>query len=280
MQNFDFHAPTSIEEALRYLAEKGEGCRIIAGGTDLIPALRNETIHPGFILNILEIDGLKGVTEEGEMIRIGSATTFTEMTRSEILKIHLPLLVEAASWVGGPTIRNRGTLGGNICNGSPAADVLPAVVALDGEVEFRSRSGRRVLPAGAVVEGPYKTRILPDEILTAVRFRKLPPGTRSAFEKVARRKAMARSYMSVCVVLSFGGGGLVTNARIVLGAVEAVARRITEAEKVLTGKKPEEKVIEEAAEALAASLSGVWIPEYKMPVVRLVFKRNLKKILA
>ena len=280
MQNFEFYAPRSIEEALGFLAEKGKFCRIIAGGTDLIPALRSETIQPGFILNLLEIDGLKGITEEKEEIRIGPTTTFTEMTRSEILKTHLPLLVEAASWVGGPSIRNRGTIGGNLCNASPAADVLPAVIALDGRMELRSiQGGVRVLPVAEAVEAPYKTRIRPDEILTAVRIPKLLPGTRSAFEKVARRKAMARAYMSVSIVLCPGEGGLVKDVRIVLGAVEAVARRVKAAEAVLLGKRPDEEKIQEAAEALAGALVGVWIPDYKMPVVRLVFKRNLRKVL-
>lgn len=280
MQNFEFYAPRSIEEALSYVAEKGETCRIIAGGTDLIPALRNETIHPAFILNILEIDGLKGITEEKEEIRIGPTATFTEMTRSEILKTHLPLLVEAASWVGGPSIRNRGTIGGNICNASPAADVLPAVIALDGRMELQSvHGGVRVLPVAEAVESPYGTHIRHDEILTAVRIRKLLPGTRCAFEKVARRKAMARAYMSVSIVLSLGDDGLVTDVRIVLGAVEAVARRVKAAEDVLMGRRPDEDLIQETAEALAGALAGVWIPEYKMPVLRFVFKRNLRKLL-
>jgi CO/xanthine dehydrogenase FAD-binding subunit len=280
MQDFEFYAPRSLEDALRYLAEKGESCRIIAGGTDLIPALRNETTHPGYILNILEIDGLKGIAEGQEEIRIGPTTTFTEMMRSEILKTHLPLLVEAASWVGGPSIRNRGTIGGNLCNASPAADVLPAVVALDGRMELQSVHGEvRVLPVAEAVESPYRTRIRHDEILTAVRIRKLPLGTRYAFEKVARRKAMARAYMSVSIVLCLGDDGLVTDVRIVLGAVEAMARRVKAAEDVLMRRRPDENLIQESAEALARSLAGVWIPEYKMPVLRFVFKRNLRNLL-
>jgi CO/xanthine dehydrogenase FAD-binding subunit len=189
-------------------------------------------------------------------------------------------LVEAASWVGGPTIRNRGTIGGNICSASPAADVLPAVVALDGELELQSkRSGKRIMPVGEAVESPYNTRFRPDEILTGIRIRKLRPETRTAFEKVARRNAMARAYMNICIVLCLDERSRVSDVRIVTGAVEAVARRVKVAEGILLGRKIDDAIVVESAEALAADMVGVWIPEYKMPVLRYVFKRNLKKLL-
>ena len=142
MQNYQFFAPKNIEEALNVLSEGGDGCTIIAGGTDLIPALRKEDLLPDSVLNILDIDELKGIMEEEDDIRIGPATTFTEIIESKTINRCFPLLVEAASSVGGPTIRNRGTIGGNICNGSPAADVLPAVVALEARLELRSKGSR------------------------------------------------------------------------------------------------------------------------------------------
>jgi carbon-monoxide dehydrogenase medium subunit/xanthine dehydrogenase FAD-binding subunit len=231
-------------------------------------------------MNILEIRKLRGITEENGRIRIGPTTTFTDIVQSDMLKQNLPLLVEAASSVGGPPIRNRGTVGGNISTASPAADVLPAVIALDAELELQSRSrGTRNLPAGDAVEAPYKTQFNPDEILTGILFKKLPRGTKSAFEKIAQRNAMARAYMNLSIVLSATDDGNVSDLRIVPGAVEAVARRVTAAEKILLGQKAEKNLIDKATETLAAEMVGVWIPEYKMPVLRNVFKRVLSSVL-
>jgi CO/xanthine dehydrogenase FAD-binding subunit len=280
MQNYEFYGPKTVEEALNILSEKGDGCKIIAGGTDLIPALRNEEILPDCVLNILEIDELKGISEENDTIRIGPITTFTEIIQSQVIKRYLPLLVEAASSVGGPTIRNRGTIGGNICNGSPAADVLPALVALGAELELQSRdSGTRIIPIAEAVEAPYRTRLKSNELLVAILIKKLPPGTRYAFEKLASRNAMARAYMNISIILNLDDEGKLTLVRIVPGALEAVSRRIGPAEEILTGKRPEDSLLEEAADAFVDYLEGVWIPEYKLPVARSVFLRVLRKAL-
>jgi CO/xanthine dehydrogenase FAD-binding subunit len=280
MQNFRFMSPGSLEEALDILGEKGLQCRIVAGGTDLIPALRNGDIHPAWVVNILEIDDLRGIREEDDLIRIGPTTTFTEISSSETLKTALPLLMEAASWVGGRTIRNRGTIGGNICSASPAADVLPAVVALDGLLELRSKySGTRTLPAARAVEAPYKTALRGDEMLTAILVPKWPAGTGYAFEKLAARNAMARAYMNLSVVLNLDAGGVFSDVRIVPGALEAVSRRAHSAEKTLIGQKPVDSILAEAADVFAGNLEGVWIPDYKLPVARSLLKRVLKRAL-
>ena len=280
MQEFEFHSPKTISEALEYLSDKGNGCKILAGGTDVIPALRREDVRPSYVMNILEIEQVRGVSEEKDSIRIGPATTFTEIIHSEILRRHLPLLVEAASQVGAPPIRNRGTIGGNIGNASPAADVLPAVIALDGELELQSKSrGLRILHAGKAVEAAYKTCFGADELVTGILVKKLPAGTRCAFYKLGRRNAMARSYLSLSVVLSAGKNGTVSDVRIVPGALEAVARRVKAAEKVLLGEKAQASLMDKAAETLAGDLVGVWIPEYKMPVLRSVFRHVLERML-
>jgi CO/xanthine dehydrogenase FAD-binding subunit len=280
MQDFQFYTPDSIEEALDLLSEKTETCKIIAGGTDLIPSLRKEEIQPAHVMNILEIQELKGIQEQEDGIRIGPATTFTAISNHQIIKRFLPLLGETASWVGGPTVRNRGTLGGNICTASPAADVLPALLALEGVLELQSRTtGTRYLPAAEAIAGPYRTRLRPDELLTGILIQRLAPGARHAYEKLARRHAMARATMSLAVVLLLDGSGAIADLRIVPGAVEAVARRIKAAEKILLGKRPDEHLVKEAAEALIADLHGVWVPDYKLPVLKSVFVRVLMRAL-
>jgi carbon-monoxide dehydrogenase medium subunit/xanthine dehydrogenase FAD-binding subunit len=232
-----------------------------------------ETIHPECVLNILEIESLRGITEQDHFVRIGPTTTFAEMEESEILHRHFPILVQAAASVGGPQIRNRGTIGGNIANASPAADVLPAVLALDGELELQSKTrGMRMLPLAEAVESPYKTRFTVDEILTGIIIRKLEAGTRSVFEKLGRRNAMARARMNLSVVLQFDPQERVKELRIVPGAVMPAARRVRKAENILLGKKPESSLIEASVEALAEEMvqaAGVrGSTGYKVPVLK------------
>ena len=273
MQQFQFYSARSTPEALSYLADKGARCKIIAGGTDLIPALRAETIHPEYVLNILEVVGLRGIKEEDSSVRIGPTTTFAEMEESEVLHRHFPILVQAAGSVGGPQIRNQGTIGGNIANGSPAADVLPAVLALDGELELRSKArGIRMLPLAEAVESPYKTRFMADEMLTGIIIRKLEGGTRSVFEKLGRRNAMARARMNLSIVLQLDAQERVKDLRIVPGAVMPTARRMRRAENILMGEKPESSLIEACVGALAEEMvqvAGVrGSTGYKVPVLK------------
>ena len=273
MQQFQFYSAKSTAEALSYLADKGARCKIIAGGTDLIPTLRLEAIHPEYVLNILEVESLGGIKQEDPFVRIGPTTTFAEMEESEILHRHFPMLVQAAASVGGPQIRNRGTIGGNIANGSPAADVLPAVLALDGELELQSKTrGIRMLPLAEAVEAPYKTRLMADEMLTGIVIRKLGKGTRSVFEKLGRRNAMARARMNLSIVLQLDPQERVKDLRIVPGAVMPAARRMRRAENILVGEKPESSLIEASVEALAEEMvqvAGVrGSTGYKVPVLK------------
>jgi carbon-monoxide dehydrogenase medium subunit/xanthine dehydrogenase FAD-binding subunit len=284
MQHFEFYTARHIEDALTFLSEKGERCKVIAGGTDLIPALRKENIHPDFVLNVLELRSLNGITELNHSIRIGSTVTFTEMVGSDILNHFFPSLAQAAASVGGPQIRNRGTIGGNIANASPAADVLPAILALDGELELESKKlGTRRLPLSEAIVAPYRAQFRQDEILTGIFIKKLEPGTRSAFTKLGRRNAMARARMNLSVILRLNNEEVVEELKIVPGAVMPVAKRMERAEKMLIGKKPETSLVEATATAIVEEMverTGVrWSTEYKVPVMKSLSKRILGELL-
>ena len=285
MQRFQLYSARSIDDALNYLSDKGDRCKIIAGGTDLIPVLRLEDIHPEFVLNILEIEGLRGIEEQDHSILIGSTVTFSEITESDLLNRHLPMLVQAAASVGGPQVRNRGTIGGNIANASPAADVLPAVLALEGELELQSKaSGKRRIPLAEAIVAPYKTCFRPDEILTGIVIQKLRPGTKTVFEKLGRRNALARARMNISIVVQLDQAERITELRIVPGAVMPVARRAGGAEKKLLGLKPEESLIEASVETLAEEMvQGAgrrWSTDYKVPVLKNMARRLLKALTA
>jgi xanthine dehydrogenase FAD-binding subunit len=285
MQHFEFHSATSIEEAASLLAEREGRCRVIAGGTDLIPALRNEDLCPDLVVSLLEVNSLKGIRESDTFVWIGPVTPFTEIVQSEVIGRCFPLLAQAAASVGGPQIRNRGTIGGNIANASPAADVLPAVLALNAELHIHSRSsGERSAPLAEAIEKPYRIKFQPDEFLTGITLRKLGAGTRSAFEKLGRRNAMARARMNLSLVLRQDPDGRVSDLRIVPGAVMPVAKRMKKAEEMLMGKKPEGKWIEAASGCLVEEMTEItghrWSTEYKVPVMRNIFVRMLKDLIA
>ena len=285
MQRFQLYSARSIEDALDYLSDKGDRCKIIAGGTDLIPALRLEDIHPEFVLNILEIKELGQIEEQDNSILIGPAVTFSEITESDLLNRYFPLLVQAAASVGGPQVRNRGTIGGNIANASPAADMLPAVLALEGELELESKaSGKRRIPLAEAIVSPYKNRFRPDEILTGIIIQKLQAGTRTVFEKLGGRNAMARARINISIIIQLDRAERITELRIVPGAVMPVARRVRGAEKKLLGQKPERFLIEASVEILTAQMveeaGRRWSTDYKVPVLKNMARRLLKELIA
>lgn len=283
MQNFQFYTPRSIEESLEYLNDKGDRCKIIAGGTDLIPSLRREDICPDFVMNILEIPELRGIDEIDDMIKIGPTTTFTEMLESDILSRYFPSLIQSAASVGSPQIRNRGTIGGNIANASPAADLLPAVLAHDGELELQSLRGRRRIHISDAIEGPYRNRFRADEMLTGIFIKKLEPKTRTRFEKLGRRNAMARARMNLTVILKLGDRGEISEIRIVPGATMPIARRMKETEGMLIGENPTPLLLEASSERLAQEVVRVtgirWSTEYKVPVIKNIFKRIMELLI-
>ena len=283
MQHFEYSSVKTVEEAAAFLAEWGERCKLIAGGTDLIPALRNEDIHPDAVLNLLEIESLKGIRETGDGVWIGSTTTFTDLEKSEILHRCFPLLCQAASSVGGPQIRNRGTIGGNIANASPAADVLPAVLALDGKAHVFSKArGEKIVSLEELIEKPYRITLQADELLTGLSLPKLGEGTQTGFEKLGRRNALARARMNLSLVLHQSKDGRVSEVRIVPGAVMPVARRMRRAEEALLGERPDAARIESAARRLIEEMTEVtgrrWSTEYKVPVMGNLFRRLCKSM--
>lgn len=251
MQHFQFYSAKSLSDALRFLSEKGHQTRIIAGGTDLIPQLRQEDSRPEFVLNILEIEGLKGITERNHTLRIGSTTTHTQLMESDILQKLCPALGQAAASVGGPLIRNRGTIGGNIANASPAADLAPALLTLDAEAAIMSEKGTRVVALKDFFTGPGKTALNPDELLVEISI-PLPQG-KSVFLKLGRRQAMTLSIVNVAVCLEMEGRNC-RKARIAMGSVAPTPIRCSRAEMLLMDKAIDPELISKCAgEAMAMS---------------------------
>ena len=223
--------PRSLEEALALI---GEGdWRVLAGGTDFYPALGAKPLRH----DVLDINGLaelRGITDTPAAIVIGARTTWSDIVRAN-LPASCDALKQAAREVGSLQIQNTGTVAGNICNASPAADGVPALLILDAEVEIASADSRRSEPLAAFIQGNRKTTLRPGELVTAVRLPKTSLAGASSFFKLGARRYLVISIAMTAVRLAIAGDGTVADAAIAVGACSAVAQRLRSLEQALLG---------------------------------------------
>jgi CO/xanthine dehydrogenase FAD-binding subunit len=230
--------PLELNETLALLAEPG--ARLLAGGTDVFPGAGERPLT-GRIVDISRLASLRGVSERDGEIRIGAMTTWTDLVRAD-LPPALDALRAAAREIGAVQIQNRGTIGGNLCNASPAADGAPPLQILDAEVELLSARGARRLPLAKFITGNRRTLLGHDEILTAVLLPAPSPGMRSSFLKLGARRYLVISLAMAAVLLDIDEDGAVRAARLALGACSAVAQRLPDAEAALVGCQADAKL--------------------------------------
>ena len=247
-------SPATLSEALALCAEGG--WRPLAGGTDLMVQLAADVADPPqAVLDLSRIAELKGVSTDGYEVSIGALTTYTELRHSPVISARLPALAEAASTVGAAQIQNRGTIGGNICNASPAGDTLPVLLAVDAVFDVGSLRGERSVPAAEFWPSYRQTALAEDELLLRIRF----DGDRSRhtrFRKVGTRAAQAISKVVLC--LSYRSHGRAwSDVRVALGSVAATPLRAAATEAVLEGHWPGATVADEAARVLADEISPI-----------------------
>jgi CO/xanthine dehydrogenase FAD-binding subunit len=215
----DVLTPRTVEEALALKAERPEA-RFIQGGTDVMVELNFAHSRPRAIVNLAELDALRGWSDEGDRLRLGAALTYTEAMTAPLAD-RLPALAEASRTVGSPQIRNRGTLGGNLGTASPAGDALPPLLVEGAELELASVRGVRTLPLTEFLLGVKQTALEPDELITAVRL--APSGGAQTFMKVGPRNAMVIAVCSLAVVVDTEAG----EVRAALGSAAVTARLVT-----------------------------------------------------
>ncbi len=270
--------PASVAEAVGLLADLGPAARPVAGGTDLVVALRREEIAPEALVDLTGIPELQVLAEEGGAVRVGACVTHARLAADPLVGSRAPLLALAARVVGSAQIRNLGTVGGNVVNASVAADTPPALAALGATAEIAGPGGVRRVPLEALVTGPGRTALGQAEILTAL-IVPLPGPHGAAFEKVGRRWAVSIARLSVAVAADPAGG----RARISLGGVFPTPRRLPEAEAALA-RGFDAVAAEEAgraAEAAVAEVSGNRPSmAYKLPVVRGLVARTALEAVA
>jgi CO/xanthine dehydrogenase FAD-binding subunit len=281
MKSFEYHSPQTVEEACAILTAVGANSKILAGGTDVLVGLRKPAENgPGTVVDISRIASLRGIEESGDSIVIRPLTTHTELLRSNLISSHAALLTMSVAGIGSPQIRNRGTVGGNIMNAAACADTVPPLIALGATITLQSGAGTRDLLLSDFFTKPYVTAALPGELLTGIRFAKLPPEAKSTFVKLGRRNALSISRLSVAAILAKGRSGLVTDARIVPGAALPRWQRVTEAESLLLGREPSLELFADAGRKVAEKMISYtgrrWSTEYKEPVIAVLVRRALE----
>ena len=250
-------SPRDLAEAYAALA-MAPPARPIAGGTDLMVALTGELGEPPErVLDLWRLDALRGIAIDGDAIVLGALTTYTEIRRSALCGEHLPVLVEAAATIGAAQIQNRGTLGGNIVNASPAGDTLPVLLAADASFVLGSVRGERVVPATTFWPAYRQTALRPDELLLRVRI-PITAGYELRFRKVGTRRA--QSISKVVMALGWRDGGPAApwrDVRLALGSVASTPIRAARTEAALEGRPPTPETADRAAEVLAAELAPI-----------------------
>lgn len=225
-----FHRPQTVDDALALLA--AAPARLLAGGTDVYPALGERQLS-GPVIDLTAITALRGISRNGETWRIGAATRWRDI-RDAFLPPGFAALQQAAREIGSVQIQNSGTIAGNICNASPAADGVPPLLILDAEVEIASATGTRVLPLSDFITGYRRTALQPGEIVTAILVRDAAAQSPSNFLKLGARKYLVISIAMVAAQFAVENG-VITEARVAIGACSAVAMRIRQLEQDLTG---------------------------------------------
>jgi len=240
--------PKTIDEALALLKEFKGKARLIAGGTDLITDIRSKEFDFEVLVDIEKIKKLRSIREESKKIFIGSGVTFTELEEDELIKANAQVLSQAASLMGSPQVRNRGTIGGNIVSAQPAADGALALFALDAMLEIAGTKGIREIPIDKAYLDIGKSIINPStEILVGIRFEKRKKGEGSNYQRVAIRKAMALPILA-CGVFVKSMDRLIASARIAIGPVSHTPFRARETEGFLKGKSLSPETFERAGE--------------------------------
>lgn len=240
MSGFRYVRAKDAANLTSILADEGDRARIVAGGTDIMVEHRFGRLAPCLLVDISRIDDLRYIRHDGGAVKIGAATTFTDLLRD---RTHAPILAEASRTVGGLQVRNMGTVGGNLANASPAGDLIPPLYVLEAKVVLRSAAGRREVPIDRFFTGPGRTVRRPDEFVEEISFDAVPPEAPHFFTKLGPRNAQAISIVSV----AFQAG------RVAVGACGPTVVRARGVEEALAAGRP----LGEAARRVIESISPI-----------------------
>ena len=278
---FEYERATSLDGAIASLQRLGPEARVIAGGHSLLPMMKLRLANPEHLIDINDLAELAYIRREGDEIRVGALTRHVDLLKSALLAEHLPLVRDAEEVIADPVVRNRGTIGGSLCQADAAEDLSAVCTAARAQVVIRGGDGERVVGMEGFHVGPFMTAVSDGEILTEVRL-PVRPGGGSAHEKVERRAGdFAIAAASACVWLD---GDTIADAGIALSAVGPTTIDVTRAEELLRGKVPSEELFVQAGEIAAEDCmpmsDGRGPADYKRHLAGVLTKRALRRAAA
>ncbi len=286
MRDFEYHAPTTLDEAIGLLQQYGDEARPLAGGTDLVLMMTDRVLTPRHVVDVKKIPELTAFRWDGESgLTIGAAVPFRVLETSPDVRQNYPGLAEAASEVGSWQIRNLGTPGGNLCTASPSAEIAPILYALDAQVRIAGPRGTRRLPIQQFITGVRRTALADEELLVDIH---VPhPGQRagSHYIKLKERQKMDIAFVGVAAAVDLeSGDGVIREARIALGAVAPTPIRAPRAEQALRGERLTDAALEEAGRLAAEAARPITdvraSAEYRTQMVNVLTKRAVRQALA
>ena len=253
MTDIRYVAPRSLDEAIGAYAAAGSAARIMAGGTDLLVQMRSGLVRPGLIVDIKKIDEMNSIEETAEGgFRVGAAVSGAVLAEHPKFRKAWPGVLEAVNLIGSKQVQGRASAGGNLCNGSPAGDSIPAMIAAGAIVTIQGPNGRRELPVEKVPAGPGRTNLTPGEILVSFTMPPRPPGSSDAYLRMIPRTEMDIAVVGLGVSLTLKDR-VCTAARVGLGAVAPTPLLVEAAGQALTGSRLDDAALEKAAEACRAA---------------------------
>lgn len=248
-----YEAPGSTEAAVDLLANESGLAHVLAGGTDLLVQLRAGQTEPDLIVDVKRIDAMRSITQENGGLRIGAAVSGAELGENDMARKLWPGVVEAVELIGSTQVQGRATMVGNLCNASPAADSVPAMMAADAVVTVVGAGGRRDVPAGEVAVAPGKTSLARGELVESVFLPARPPRSGDAYLRFIPRTEMDIAVVGAAVSLTLDDSGVCSAARVSLGAVAAQVLLVAEAADVLVGTPVDDVALENLAAAASAA---------------------------
>jgi carbon-monoxide dehydrogenase medium subunit len=279
-----YEAPRRVEDAVALLAKHGAAARVLAGGTDLLAQMKSGARHPAVIVDLKRIAELMEVREADGALVIGAAVPAAELREHAALRRLFPGLAEAVALIGSEQIQGRASLGGNLCNASPAADTTPALLVNEATLEIAGPGGRRVLPVAELCTGPARTSLRDGELLASIRLAGPPPRSADAYLRLIPRTEMDIAVVGAAVRVQLAPDGSCFAARVALGAVAPTAIRVPEAEAALAGSRLDAAALAQLAEAARAAARPIddkrGTAAYRRQVIGVLARRAAEKAIA
>ncbi len=279
---FDYLEARTADEACSLLSQFEGKSKLIAGGTDLLVAMRARKIPPLCVINIKAIPDLNYIDHDGHSLRLGALATLSDIESSPLVRDKFPVIADSARKIGTPQVRNVATVGGNLCNAAPSADMAPSLIGLESKAKIKGPKGERTVALDEFFTGPGETILRTGEMLTEIQVPDMKQYTGAVYLKLPARTAIGLAVVGVSAVITLNSTGTsVVDARIVLGAVAPTPIRAREAESLLKGKVIEDKLIDKVAEVAAQEARPIsdvrGSASYRKEMISVLTKQAIKQ---